>query len=76
MGEANLGLSVCGIGIQLRMMSEVCGVVHIESGYATTVVKSIEGEERQTGPLRAGRQGSPLHLPSIQSQNGANAILL
>jgi hypothetical protein len=28
------------------------------------------------GPLRAGRQGTALHLPSTQSQNPADGILL
>ena len=39
-GAGNLGLGVCGLGIQLRMAGEVVGVAHIELYYPTIVVKS------------------------------------
>jgi len=39
------------------MISEVVGVVHIESRYTTIVVKSIARGRGETRPLRAGRQG-------------------
>jgi len=38
---ANLGFGLCGLGIQLKVMGEVGGVVHIGLCYPTRVVESI-----------------------------------
>ena len=85
-------MGVCGLEIQFRLTGEVGGVVHIGLCYPTKVVESIGREEsaRAAGrgavggarvgiivtPARLAAGHRALHLPSIQSQNPEDGILL